>query len=93
MQKAMSGTPLWLAFAVLTPVVVYGCEVIAWPMWITLNGGQSLLVTHIAALLSLAFTMTAYHVLIRVYGQTQEARAAQRSSGSATQWQAQLASN
>lgn len=70
MRKVMSGPGLWLAQVVLMPVVIYGCEVIAWPMWITLNGGQTLLVTHVAALVSLAFTAIAFHVLTVVYAST-----------------------
>jgi hypothetical protein len=74
MRDVMTGARLWLAQVVLMPVVIYGCEVIAWPMWDTLNGGQNLLVTRVAALVSLAFTATAYYVLILVYGRTQVGR-------------------
>lgn len=76
MRDSMSGARLWLAQVILMPVVIYGCEVIAWPMWDTLNGGASLLTTHIAALVSLAFTATAYSVLVAVNGRRQGARKA-----------------
>jgi hypothetical protein len=56
--------------------VIYGCEVISWPMWDALNGGQPLFVTQIAALVSLAFMALAYHVLVLAYGRTQISREA-----------------
>jgi hypothetical protein len=74
MRDVMSGASLWLAQAILMPVVIYGCEVIAWPMWDALNGGYSVAATSVAALVSLLFTATAYHVLVRVYGGRQAAR-------------------
>ena len=99
MRDVLSGAQLWWAQVVAMPVVIYGCEVIAWPMWDTLNGGQNLFVTHIAALLSLAFTATAYHVLILIYGKThiageatEEAIAAQRKARLGSDYGATLAS-
>jgi hypothetical protein len=63
-----TGASRWLMLMVLMPVVIYGCEVIAWPMWDALNGGQSVAVTQMVALVSLAFTATAYHALVLAYG-------------------------
>jgi hypothetical protein len=68
MRDLMSGVSLWLGFAILMPVVIYGCEVISWPMWDMLNAGQSVPVTRIAALVSLALMGIAYHVLVLAYG-------------------------
>jgi len=67
MSFALSGARLWLSQVILMPVMIYGAEVIAWPMWDTLNAGQSVSVTRWAAILSLAFTATAYYVFIAVY--------------------------
>jgi hypothetical protein len=67
MQGVLSGARLWWAQVILQPVVLYGCEVISWPMWDTLNGGANILQTHLAAILSLIFTLVAYSVMIAVY--------------------------
>ncbi len=67
MQQAMSGFRLWVAQVVCMPVVLYGCEVIGWPMWDTLNGGQTVAFARWAAILSLVFTVTAYYALTQIY--------------------------
>ena len=67
LSKVLSGVRLWLMTVILLPVVEYGCEVIAWPMWITLNGGADLHVTRWMALLSLVFTLCAYYFLTLSY--------------------------
>jgi hypothetical protein len=74
MRDVMSGAALWLGFALMMPVVIYGCEVISWPMWDTLNGGQTVAVTRIAALASLALMLVAYQVLVLAYGRTRATR-------------------
>jgi hypothetical protein len=74
LSGVMSGARLWLTFAILMPVVIYGCEVISWPMWDALNGGQPLFVTQIAALVSLALMALAYNVLVLAYGRAQISR-------------------
>jgi hypothetical protein len=79
MRDVMRGANLWISFAILMPIVIYGSEVIAWPIWITLNGGQTLAVTHIAAVVSLLFMAVGYHVLVLAYGQ----RAALEGAGKA----------
>ena len=48
----------------------YGCEVIAWPMWITLNGAQSVEVTSVMAIVSLGFTLCAYYSMVEVYAKS-----------------------
>jgi hypothetical protein len=70
LRNAFSGIRLYLLIAILMPVVIYGSEEIAWPMWITLNGGKDLVVTRLMALLSLAFTLGAYHSMIMVYSKS-----------------------
>jgi hypothetical protein len=76
LRDVVSGARLWWMQVTLMPVVIYGCEVIAWPMWDTLNGGQSVAVTRIAALLSLGFTMCAYYFLTLAYAKAQAMPAA-----------------
>lgn len=70
MRNAMSGIQLWVATALLIPVAIYGSEVIAWPMWITLNGGSTVAVTRWMAVLSAAISIIAFHALTRVYART-----------------------
>lgn len=72
MSRAMSGIRLWLSIAILTPVVIYGCEVITWPMWITLNGGGSVTIAQFAAILSLVFVVCAYQAMIAIYAKSRE---------------------
>jgi hypothetical protein len=67
MSFALSGVRLFLAQVIIMPVAIYGAEVIAWPMWDTLNAGQTVTVTSWAAILSLIFTVVAYSALIAVY--------------------------
>jgi hypothetical protein len=74
MRDVLSGVRLWLMIVVVMPVVIYGSEVIAWPMWITLNGGKTVGVTRVAALISLAFAVSAYHVLTLVYAKGRASR-------------------
>ena len=74
LSGALSGIRLWVMIAILTPVTIYGCEVIAWPMWITLNGAQSVSVTSLMAVLSLAFTLSAYYCMTQVYAKSRTAR-------------------
>jgi hypothetical protein len=93
MQKVLTGARLSLAYIVVMPAVIYGCEVVAWPMWISLNGGKSLAITHLAAIVSLAFTATAYYVLILVYGQTQTAAQPVPKTAPNPPWNAQLHSH
>jgi hypothetical protein len=76
----VAGARLWLMVVILIPVVIYGSEVIAWPMWITLNGGQGLVVTHLATLVSLVFTVSAYYFLTLVYAKGQARSAATRQA-------------
>ena len=80
LRDVLVGARLWLMVVILIPVVVYGSEVIAWPMWITLNGGQGLVVTHLAALVSLAFTASAYYFLTLRYAKAQAMPAAARQA-------------
>jgi hypothetical protein len=84
MRDVMRGAGLWLSFAILMPVVLYGSEVIAWPIWITLNGGQTLTVTHIAAVVSVAFMAVGYHVFVLAYRRTRVGREAVARDGAAT---------
>jgi len=74
LSGALSGIRLWVMIAILTPVTIYGCEVIAWPMWITLNGAQSVSVTSLMAVLSLAFTLSAYYCMTQVYAKSRTAQ-------------------
>ncbi len=76
LRDVVSGGRLWWMQVVLMPVVIYGCEVIAWPMWDTLNGGQSVAVARLAALVSLAFTLSAYYFLTLAYAKAQAMPAA-----------------
>jgi hypothetical protein len=70
LRNVLAGARLWLMVVILIPVVIYGSEVIAWPMWITLNGGQGLVVTRLAALISLAFTLCAYYFMTLAYARS-----------------------
>jgi hypothetical protein len=56
--------------AVVTPAVIYGAEVQAWPMWITLNGGQTLAVTRLMAILSLGLCLVAYYGMVQIYAKS-----------------------
>jgi hypothetical protein len=76
LRGVLAGARLWLMVVILVPVVIYGSEVIAWPMWITLNGGQGLVVTRLAALVSLAFTISAYYFLTLTYAKSRAMPAA-----------------
>jgi hypothetical protein len=67
LREVATGARLWVMQAVLMPVVIYGCEVVTWPMWDALNGGQTVAVTRVAALVSLAFTLVAYSFLTLAY--------------------------
>jgi hypothetical protein len=67
LSKAMDGIQLWVTTALLIPVAIYGSEVITWPMWITLNGGQPVSVTTWMAALSGIICVIAFHGLTRVY--------------------------
>lgn len=75
LRDVASGVRLWWMQVILMPVVIYGCEVITWPMWDTLNGGQTVGVASIAALASLGFTVCAYEFLVLAYGKAQTAKA------------------
>jgi len=75
LRDVASGVRLWWMQVILMPVVIYGCEVITWPMWDTLNGGQTVGVACIAALVSLGFTVCAYEFLVLAYGKAQTAKA------------------
>jgi hypothetical protein len=75
LRDILQGARLWVNVVILMPVVIYGSEVIAWPMWDALNGGKSLLFTHVAALVSLAFTLSAYSCLVLAYGKARAAPA------------------
>jgi hypothetical protein len=78
LSGALSGARLWVMIAILVPVTIYGSEVIAWPMWITLNGAASVSLTRMMALLSLAFTLSAFYCMTQVYAKSNAARAAQQ---------------
>lgn len=78
LRNAMDGALLYLLIVILIPVVIYGSEVIAWPMWITLNGGKTVEFTSFAAILSLAFTIGAYYAMTRVYARSQASPVAAR---------------
>jgi hypothetical protein len=80
LREVASGAQLWVMQVILMPVVIYGCEVITWPMWDTLNGGKSLAFAEGAALVSLAFTACAYHFLTLAYARTQPAAEAQAAA-------------
>jgi hypothetical protein len=80
MRDVMSGAALWIYFALLMPVVIYGCEVISWPMWDLLNAGQSVANTRIAAIASLVLMLIAYHVLVLAYARTRALRKAAGAS-------------
>jgi hypothetical protein len=80
LSNALSGTRLWLAILVLTSVVIYGSELIAWPMWITLNGGQTVGVTSVMALLSLAFVLYGYYCMTQVYAKSRALSATGRQT-------------
>jgi hypothetical protein len=67
LRGVMGGGRLGLMVAILMPVVIYGSEVITWPMWLALNGGASVETAQWMALLSLGFTLCAYHSLVAVY--------------------------
>jgi hypothetical protein len=81
MRDVMSGAVLWFYFALLMPVVIYGCEVISWPMWDLLNAGQGVANTRVAAIASLALMLIAYHVLVLAYGRTRALRKAAGVTG------------
>jgi hypothetical protein len=90
LEKILPKTQLYLAQIILMPVIIYGSEVIAWPMWITINGGKSVEVAEVAAIVSLAFTAFAYHVWIQAYAATRPAivpRTAMAPMGLKTQLQ------
>jgi hypothetical protein len=80
LRDVLAGARLWIMVVILLPVVVYGSEVIAWPMWITLNGGKTVGVARLAALISLVFTLCAYHFLTLTYAKGTATRAAVASS-------------
>jgi hypothetical protein len=90
LSGALSGVRLWVMIAILTPVAIYGSEVITWPMWITLNGAQTVAVTTVMAVLSLGFTVAAYYCMTQVYAKSRGLHAtstqipAQASSRAAT---------
>ncbi|MFT3967397.1 MAG: hypothetical protein QM690_16095 [Sphingobium sp.] len=67
LRNTLSGVRLWIMIVVLVPVTIYGSEVIAWPMWITLNGGQTVEIARFAAILSLIFVLCAYYSMTTVY--------------------------
>jgi hypothetical protein len=75
LHDVATGAALWWLQVILMPVVVFGCEVVCWPMWDALNGGQSVAVTQWAALLSLLFTAAAYYFLVLAYGKAQAQQA------------------
>jgi hypothetical protein len=77
MRNSMSAGRLWWMIVVLAPVTIYGCEVITWPMWITLNGGQTVAVAQAAALLSLVFTLCGYYAMTAIYQRMRTAFAAE----------------
>jgi hypothetical protein len=77
LREVASGVRLWVMQAVLMPVVIYGCEVVTWPMWDALNGGQTVAVTQVAALVSLAFTAAAYAFLTLAYARQRPLAAAE----------------
>jgi hypothetical protein len=56
-------------------VAIFGPEVIAWPMWITLNGGQTVAVTTWMAVLSAAISIIAFHALTKVNAKGRESAA------------------
>jgi hypothetical protein len=87
LRNVATGARLWWMQVILMPVVIYGCEVIAWPMWDALNGGKSLAFTQAAALVSLVFTATAYYFLVLAYTKAQAAQAPEvgKSIGGATE--------
>jgi hypothetical protein len=80
LRNLVSGPRLWLMQTILMPVVIYGCEVIAWPVWDALNGGQTVAVASVAAFVSLAFTVTAYYALTLAYAKARAIPAAAVSS-------------
>lgn len=69
LEKAVKGLQLHLLVAVLLAPVIYGSEVTVWPMWITLNGGKSVDVTAMAAVISFVFALCAYQALMLAYQQ------------------------
>lgn len=71
LRNAVEGALLYLLVVILIPVVIYGSELIAWPMWITLNGGKSVEIARFAAILSFLFTLGAYYAMTRVYARSQ----------------------
>jgi hypothetical protein len=75
MFDVMRGLTLWVYFALLMPVVIYGCEVISWPMWDFLNGGRTVAETSIAAVVSVGFMAISYHVLVLAYGRNRALQA------------------
>jgi hypothetical protein len=81
LQEVAAGPRLLIMQAILMPVVIYGCEVVTWPMWDALNGGQSVAVTHVAALVSLSFTLTAYLFLVMAYRKNAPVAVPQAAAG------------
>jgi hypothetical protein len=88
LNEVVTDARRWFMLVVLMPVVIYGCEVIAWPMWDALNGGKSVAFTQIAALVSLGFTATAYYFLTLAYLKTQAVPAAEAAAARAPTLQA-----
>lgn len=73
LSQVLSGARLFWMQVIVMPVVVYGSEVMTWPMWDALNGGQTVAGTSVAALLSLVFCLCAYYFLTLAYAKLRKA--------------------